>query len=145
MLPRRLDVNVHAEQAKHPSPMRTAAPRPPQPASAGFCRWAWRFSAGRGADFSTTEYTVGQIKEQLSYGGSRIKKIASRPVPVRSLRVRGARFVFEKLISIVGLHHRLESTVFYLAQEATATGTLERNAALGGFHCSPSSSTGRFR
>jgi len=32
----------------------TAAPRPPQPASAGFCCWAWRFSAGRRADFSTT-------------------------------------------------------------------------------------------
>jgi len=47
LLPRRLDVNVQAEQAKS-AEAPTAAPRPPQPASAGFCCWAWRFSAGRG-------------------------------------------------------------------------------------------------
>jgi len=57
LLPFRLDVNVQAEQAKSAEASFAnvdGGPRPPQPASAGFCCWAWRFSAGRRADFSTT-------------------------------------------------------------------------------------------
>jgi hypothetical protein len=47
-----------------------------------------------------------------------------------SLKANAARMIFSKLISMVGSHHQLEATVFYLAQEAT--GTAEQGAALDG-------------
>jgi hypothetical protein len=68
-----------------------------------------------------TEYTVGQIKEQLAYGGFQVKKVVSRPISAGSLKANIARMVFSKLISMVGSHHQLEETVFYLAQETTDT------------------------
>ena len=68
-----------------------------------------------------TEYTVGQIKEQLRYGGFEVKNVLSRPISARSLKVNIARWVFSKLISMVDSHHQLEATVFYLAQKPADT------------------------
>ncbi len=68
-----------------------------------------------------TEYTVGQVKEQLAYGGFEVRKILSKPISVGSLKANATRWVLSKLISMVGSHHQLEATVFYLAQEATST------------------------
>jgi 2-polyprenyl-3-methyl-5-hydroxy-6-metoxy-1,4-benzoquinol methylase len=62
-----------------------------------------------------TEYTVGQVVEQLTYGGFHVKRILSKPISAGSLKV--ARWVFTMLISLIGSHHQLESTVFYLAQK----------------------------
>ncbi len=77
-----------------------------------------------------TEYTVGQVKEQLAFGGFEVKRVLSRPISAGSLKANIARSVFSKLISMVGSHHQLEATVFYLAKEAT--GTAEQGAALDG-------------
>lgn len=68
-----------------------------------------------------TEYTVGQVKEQLAYGGFKVRRILSRPISAGSLKANATRWVLSKLISMVGSHHQLEATVFYLAQEATST------------------------
>jgi len=68
-----------------------------------------------------TEYTVGQIKEQLAYGGFEVKRVLSSPISAGSLKLDAARMFFAMLISMVGSHHQLEATVFYLAQEATGS------------------------
>ncbi len=68
-----------------------------------------------------TEYTVGQVKEQLSYGGFEVKKVMSRPTSAGDLKVRIVRMVLSTLLSIVRSHHQLEATVFYLAQKTTDT------------------------
>jgi SAM-dependent methyltransferase len=62
-----------------------------------------------------TEYTVGQVVEQLRYGGFQIKRISSRPIPLDSLKAEVARRLFAIWVSLVGSHHQLEATVFYLA------------------------------
>lgn len=77
-----------------------------------------------------TEYTVGQVKEQLRYGGFVVKTVLSRPISTGGLKVNVARWFFSKLISMVGSHHQLEATVFYLAQETT--GTAEQGVAPDG-------------
>ena len=68
-----------------------------------------------------TEYTVGQVKEQLRYGGFEVRRILSSPISEGSMKANIAKWVFSKLISLVGSHHQLEATLFYLAQEATSS------------------------
>ncbi|MBN2284944.1 MAG: methyltransferase domain-containing protein [Tissierellales bacterium] len=66
-----------------------------------------------------TEYTVGQVQEQLAYGGFEVRRMLSKPISSASPGAKVVRLVLSILISIVGSHHQLEATVFYLAQEAT--------------------------
>lgn len=73
-----------------------------------------------------TEYTVGQVVEQLTYGGLHVRRILSRPISLGSMRDTIIRFVLSMLLSLIGSHHQLESTVFYLAQKAD--GTAEQTA-----------------
>ena len=68
-----------------------------------------------------TEYTVGQVKEQLAYGGFEVSRILSRPISAGSLKANVARLIVSNLVSLVGSHHQLEATVFYLAQVVTNT------------------------
>lgn len=83
-----------------------------------------------------TEYAVGQVREQLAYGGFEVIKIISRPIPSRSIKANVAKWIFSKLISLVGSHHQLEATVFYLSQESIRIS--EPNAALDGNFPTPS-------
>jgi 2-polyprenyl-3-methyl-5-hydroxy-6-metoxy-1,4-benzoquinol methylase len=64
-----------------------------------------------------TEYTVGQVVEQLEYGGLRICKILSRHLSVKNPTIEGTRQLLAIFLSLVGSHHQLESTVFYLAKK----------------------------
>ena len=59
-----------------------------------------------------TEYTVGQVKEQLAFGGFDVRRVLSRPISAGSMKANVAKWVFSKLISLVGSHHQLEATVF---------------------------------
>jgi ubiquinone/menaquinone biosynthesis C-methylase UbiE len=69
-----------------------------------------------------TEYTVGQVTEQLRYGGFEISNIASRPLNaesgikpfLRTKLIKGLLTVGLKALSISPVC--LESTVFYLAR-----------------------------
>jgi 2-polyprenyl-3-methyl-5-hydroxy-6-metoxy-1,4-benzoquinol methylase len=63
-----------------------------------------------------TEYTVGQVKEQLAYGGFQVQRVLSRPIG-GDLKTDLARAVFSAWVSFVGSHHQLEGTVFYLARQ----------------------------
>jgi len=70
-----------------------------------------------------TEYTVGQVLEQLRFGGFEVEDVYARPVRQRPrslrefvvLRIIGP--VLRTILAAVGSHHRLESTVFYLARK----------------------------
>jgi 2-polyprenyl-3-methyl-5-hydroxy-6-metoxy-1,4-benzoquinol methylase len=83
-----------------------------------------RVLRGKPVDFLSryhvTEYTVGQVVEQLAYGGFKVRRILSRPISAGSLKAYFVRWVFAILISLVGSHHQLESTVFYLAQKGAS-------------------------
>lgn len=65
-----------------------------------------------------TEYSVGQVIEQLSYGGFRVIKIFSNRkfLEISGFKRKVANMLFSFLISLTGSHHQLGSTVFYLAQ-----------------------------
>ena len=75
-----------------------------------------------------TEYTVGQVKEQLAFGGFEVRRVLSRPISAGSMKAKVAKWVSSKMISLVGSHHQLEATVFYHAQKMTSTA--EQNNAL---------------
>lgn len=64
-----------------------------------------------------TEYSVGQVVEQLVYGGYRVCKVYSKPIRTWGLKSYVANALFSGIIALVGSHHQLESTVFYLAQK----------------------------
>lgn len=68
-----------------------------------------------------TEYTVGQVKEQLHYGGFEVIKLVSRDLPVKRISTRFVRKILDMWISLTGSHHQLESTIFYLAKKASNT------------------------
>jgi ubiquinone/menaquinone biosynthesis C-methylase UbiE len=64
-----------------------------------------------------TEYTVGQVLEQLKYGGFHISKVHSDSIKENRLIVHLVKKCFSFFIRLVGSHHILESTVFYLAKK----------------------------
>lgn len=68
-----------------------------------------------------TEYTVGQMKEMLAWGGFSVRRAISRPEQTGSLKGRIARFFIALWLRLTGSHHELEATVFYAA--ATNPGT----------------------
>jgi 2-polyprenyl-3-methyl-5-hydroxy-6-metoxy-1,4-benzoquinol methylase len=67
-----------------------------------------------------TEYTVGQVIEQIEYGGFQVRKILSRSIRTESLTIEVVRRLLAIIISMIGSHHQLESTVFYLAKKETS-------------------------
>jgi 2-polyprenyl-3-methyl-5-hydroxy-6-metoxy-1,4-benzoquinol methylase len=64
-----------------------------------------------------TEYTVGQLIEQLTYGGFRLLRCYSKPIPVYGWKVKLAKKLASWVLAATGSHHSLEATVFYLAQQ----------------------------
>ncbi|MBT2133575.1 methyltransferase domain-containing protein [Croceibacterium sp. LX-88] len=63
-----------------------------------------------------TEYTVGQVHEQLAFGGFEVAKAISRRNPAGGFKDNAARAVFNAWRLLSGSHHELESTIFYLAR-----------------------------
>lgn len=66
-----------------------------------------------------TEYSVGQVIEQLGHGGFRVMKFCSQPIKIQNFKAQLARKMFKMMVRITGSHHQLESTVFYLAQKTS--------------------------
>jgi 2-polyprenyl-3-methyl-5-hydroxy-6-metoxy-1,4-benzoquinol methylase len=62
-----------------------------------------------------TEYTVGQMREQLKFGGFKINKTYSPPIKEVGWKIRVAKVLVSLFLKIVKSHHILESTVFYSA------------------------------
>lgn len=65
-----------------------------------------------------TEYTVGQVIEQFTYGGFKVEAIVSRPIEAGSWKRALARAVLSPWLKLVGSHHQLEMTAFYLARRS---------------------------
>jgi 2-polyprenyl-3-methyl-5-hydroxy-6-metoxy-1,4-benzoquinol methylase len=64
-----------------------------------------------------TEYSVGQVLEQLKYGGFETVDVMSRRIPTDSLLLRTARIALSTWLGSVHSHHLLDSTAFYLARK----------------------------
>jgi 2-polyprenyl-3-methyl-5-hydroxy-6-metoxy-1,4-benzoquinol methylase len=62
-----------------------------------------------------TEYTVGQIREQLKFGGFNIDKIYSPSIKEVSWKVQIIKTLVNYFLKVIKSHHILEATVFYSA------------------------------
>jgi ubiquinone/menaquinone biosynthesis C-methylase UbiE len=65
-----------------------------------------------------TEYSVGQVLEQLSYGGYEPLKAFSRFIAPRAVWARLVKVALFLGITVLRSHHQLEDTVFYLARRS---------------------------
>lgn len=63
-----------------------------------------------------TEYTVGQVKEQFAWAGFEVLNAFSRTAGIGMLRSRVVGRIFSAWARLVGSHHQLEATVFFLAR-----------------------------
>ena len=76
---------------------------------------------GKQVDFISshhiTEYTVGQVVEQLRFGGYETKRIIGKHVPSSNWKFRGAHFLFSAWCSLVRSSHSLEPTIFVMARK----------------------------
>lgn len=68
------------------------------------------------SEHHVTEYSVGQVIEQLKYGGFEVIKSFSKAFKTGNWKFEAAKKLFSVFGSMTGSHHQLESTVFYLAQ-----------------------------
>ena len=68
------------------------------------------------SEHHVTEYSVGQVIEQLKYGGFQVIRCYSKPYNSGNVKFEIAKKLFSLFASISGSHHQLESTMFYLAQ-----------------------------
>lgn len=64
-----------------------------------------------------TEYSVGQVKEQLFYGGYQITDVMSTYSSEKNILLRLVKILIYYFLKIIKSHHNLESTVFYLAKK----------------------------
>jgi SAM-dependent methyltransferase len=73
------------------------------------------------SEHHVTEYTIGQVLEQLRFGGFTVRRIECGPPIAGHLGLKG--FVLHRVLRpmlalylrLVRSHHRLDSTVFYMA------------------------------
>jgi len=68
------------------------------------------------SEHHVTEYSVGQVIEQLRFGGFDVIKSFSKTFGSGNWKFEAAKKLFSVFASLTGSHHQLESTVFYLAQ-----------------------------
>ncbi len=70
-----------------------------------------------------TEYSVGQVIEQLRWGGIEVKKVYSKPICNRSKGIKSMIAyqvilpILRTYLKMINSHHSLESTVFFLAEK----------------------------
>jgi 2-polyprenyl-3-methyl-5-hydroxy-6-metoxy-1,4-benzoquinol methylase len=68
------------------------------------------------SEHHVTEYSVGQVIEQLRFCGYKLVKTYSRSLGSEPLKLKLIQRLFSLFVSVSGSHHQLESTVFYLAR-----------------------------
>ncbi len=69
------------------------------------------------SEHHVTEYSVGQVVEQLRFGGFAVEQTVSKPISEASLKARIAKAILQTWVTLVGSHHHLEATVFFLARK----------------------------
>ena len=70
------------------------------------------------SEHHVTEYSVGQVIEQLRFGGFDVIKSFSKTFKSGNWKFEAAKKLLSVFASVIGSHHQLESTVFYLAQRS---------------------------
>lgn len=76
------------------------------------------------SDYHVTEYSVGQIIEQLRYGKYEVVRIPRKSIPIEIktfkdfLIYKIAKPILFVYLNLIHSHHCLESTAFYLAKSA---------------------------
>jgi SAM-dependent methyltransferase len=84
-----------------------------------------RLLTGRSLDmmsrYHVTEYSAGQVREQLAFGGFQTVAVLSRPVKRERFRTALVRTLHRSVASLVGQRHQAESTLFFLARAGTQT------------------------
>ena len=69
------------------------------------------------SEHHVTEYSVGQVVEQLRYGGFNVVETLSKPIKEGGgIMFSLVKSICSFLLSITRSHHQLESTVFFLAE-----------------------------
>jgi hypothetical protein len=69
------------------------------------------------SDHHVTEYTVGQVKEQLKFGGFQLVKVYSPPIKEKRMIFNFLKSIVFVLLKLVRSHHILEGTIFYSARK----------------------------
>ena len=69
------------------------------------------------SNLHVTEYTIGQIKEQLKFGGYKIRKIYSPSIKEGGVMFRMIKSLLFFVLKTIKSHHILEATVFYSANK----------------------------
>ncbi|PCJ25136.1 MAG: hypothetical protein COA97_08285 [Flavobacteriales bacterium] len=67
--------------------------------------------------YHVTEYTIGQVKEQLRWEGFKIERVYSPSIPASNFVFTIIKGIMRFFLSIFNSHHVLESTVFYAARK----------------------------
>jgi hypothetical protein len=67
-----------------------------------------------------TEYTVGQVIEQLKYGGFKVKQVLSPSIKEKRFVLRGVKAIISFILKLLKSHHILEATAFYSAVKLPA-------------------------
>ena len=67
--------------------------------------------------YHVTEYTIGQVKEQLRWEGFKTERVYSPPIPASNFIFTIIKAMMRFGLKIIGSHHILESTVFYAARK----------------------------
>lgn len=68
------------------------------------------------SNLHVTEYTVGQVKEQLAYSGFAVVSAGAPAIPEESKSHTIIKALLSRILRIFGSHHVLEMTVFYVAR-----------------------------
>ncbi len=68
--------------------------------------------------YHVTEYTIGQVKEQLRWEGFTTERVYSPPIPASNIVFTVIKGVMRVFLKIINSHHVLESTVFYAARKS---------------------------
>ncbi len=69
--------------------------------------------------YHVTEYTIGQVKEQLRWEGFKTERVYSPPIPASNFVFTIIKGMMRFFLKIINSHHVLESTVFYAARKAS--------------------------
>lgn len=87
----------------------------------------WRVLAGRrvvlGSRHHVTEYSVGQVMEQLRYGNFEVEEVSGKPLRSRGGAIRRAvvwsvAASVQGAVNILRSHHVVGQTAFYLARKS---------------------------
>ncbi|MGB0887513.1 MAG: class I SAM-dependent methyltransferase [Vicingaceae bacterium] len=68
--------------------------------------------------YHVTEYTIGQVKEQLKWEGFTTEKVYSPPIPASNFIFTIIKSIMRMVLKLLNSHHVLESTVFYAAKKS---------------------------